>query len=72
MKNVLVLKAKNEDTMLPKVLRVLAQQGLLIKDLHLSTVSDEEVELKIEFANSTCDFAAKMLSKQIDVLSVSC
>lgn len=72
MKNVLVLKANNEDTMLPKVLRVLAQQGLLIKDLHMSTVSENEVKIKIEFVNSTCDFAAKMLSKQIDVLSISC
>jgi acetolactate synthase regulatory subunit len=71
MKNVLVLKAKNEDTMLPKVLRVLAQQGLLIKDLHMSTVSSDEVELKIEFKNSTSDFVVKMLSKQTDVLSVS-
>jgi len=72
MSNTLVLKAKNEETLLPRVLRVLAQQGLGVKDLHMSTSKDaKELELRITLFTVCAEQVVKVLAKQVAIMGVS-
>ncbi|MDD4084636.1 MAG: hypothetical protein GX084_03930 [Acholeplasmataceae bacterium] len=72
MSETLVVKAKNEETLLPRVLRVLAQQGLGVKDLRMSTSKDaKEMELRITLFSECAEQAVKVLSKQAAIMAVS-
>ncbi|MEG0830742.1 MAG: hypothetical protein RSE47_04140 [Acidaminococcaceae bacterium] len=67
----LVLRAKNEDTLLPRVLRVLAQQGLKVAGLCLEVVNQgQEIKLSIVLSNTGAAQAVKLLAKQVAVLTV--
>lgn len=71
MSEVLVVKAKNEETLLPRILRVLAQQGLKVKDLQLATSQDEqELELNIVLKSLCAEQAIRLLAKQVAVTTV--
>ena len=71
MSEVLVVKAKNEETLLPRILRVLAQQGLKVKDLQLATSQDEqELELNIVLKSLCEEQAIRLLAKQVAVTNV--
>ncbi len=60
MSETLVVKAKNEETLLPRVLRVLAQQGLGVKDLRMSTSKDaKEMELRITLFSECAEQAVR-------------
>ena len=72
MSNTLLVRAKNEETLLPRVLRVLAQQGLGVKDLHMSTSKDaKDLELRITLFNVCAAQAVKLLSKQVSIMAVT-
>ena len=72
MSDTLVVKAKNEETVLPRVLRVLAQQGLSVKDLRMSTSKDaKEMELRITLFTACAEQASKLLAKQVAIMAVS-
>ena len=72
MSDTLVVKAKNEETLLPRVLRVLAQQGLSVKDLRMSTSKDaKELELRITLFTACAEQASKLLAKQVAIMAVS-
>ena len=72
MSDTLVVKAKNEETLLPMVLRVLAQQGLGVKDLRMSTSKDaKELELRITLFTACAEQAVKILAKQVAIMAVS-
>ena len=61
--------AKNEETLLPRVLRVLAKQGLQIRSLHLDAEGDI-LKLEILLAEAASAQVAKLLAKQMFVSSV--
>ena len=61
----LFLKAKNEETLLPRVLRVLSKQGVDVQELNMKVQSDG-MELEIVVAQM-----AKLLAKQVAVVSVN-
>ncbi|MGL5207126.1 MAG: hypothetical protein ACRC8T_06405 [Acidaminococcaceae bacterium] len=72
MSDTLVVKAKNEETLLPRVLRVLAQQGLGVKNLCMSTSKDaKELELRITLFTACAEQAVKVLTKQVAIVAVS-
>ena len=54
----LFLKAKNEETLLPRVLRVLSKQGVDVQELNMKVQSDVAQ-------------MAKLLAKQVAVVSVN-
>ena len=59
---------KNEETFLPRVLRVLAKQGVHIRSLHLDAEADVvKLEVLVEAAAAQ---VAKLLAKQMFVSSV--
>ena len=67
----LFLKAKNEETLLPRVLRVLSKQGVDVQELNMKVQADG-MELEIVL-NTESDVAqmAKLLAKQVAVVSVN-
>lgn len=67
----LFLKAKNEETLLPRILRVLAKQGVDVQELKMKALADDlEVEIVVQ-AESDVAKMAKLLSKQVAVISVN-
>ena len=64
----LFLKAKNEETLLPRVLRVLSKQGVDVRELNMADGMELEIVL-----NTDSDVAqmAKLLAKQVAVVSVN-
>ncbi|HIU64972.1 MAG TPA: hypothetical protein IAB06_08080 [Candidatus Avacidaminococcus intestinavium] len=71
MSDVLVVQASNEETLLPRLLRVLAQQGLKVKDLRMTISKDEqELELNIVLSTLCAEQAVRLLAKQVAVKNV--
>ncbi|MBQ2975188.1 MAG: hypothetical protein IJE20_01975 [Phascolarctobacterium sp.] len=60
---------KNEETFLPRVLRVLAKQGVHIHSLHLDAEADV-VKLEVLLVEAAAAQVAKLLAKQMFVSSV--
>ncbi|MBO5167733.1 MAG: hypothetical protein J6B49_01365 [Phascolarctobacterium sp.] len=60
---------KNEETFLPRVLRVLAKQGVHIRSLHLDAEADV-VKLEVLLVEAAAAQVAKLLAKQMFVSSV--
>ena len=72
MSETLVVRARNEETLLPRVLRVLAQQGLGVKDLRMITSKDaKELELRITLFTACAEQAVKILAKQVAIMGVT-
>lgn len=67
----LFLKAKNEETLLPRVLRVLSKQGVAVQELNMKTRADSlELEIVLN-TESDVEQMAKLLAKQVAVVSVN-
>lgn len=61
--------SKNDETLLPRVLRVLSKQGVHIRSLHLDA-EDDVLKLEILLAEAAAAQVAKLLAKQMFVSSV--
>lgn len=60
---------RNDETLLPRVLRVLAKQGLHVRSLHLDA-EDDVLKLEILLVETAAAQVAKLLAKQMFVSSV--
>ena len=60
---------KNDETLLPRVLRVLAKQGAQVRSLHMHAQEDT-LRLEIKLADVVVAQVAKLLAKQVSVVSV--
>lgn len=60
---------KNEETLLPRLLRVLAKRGVHVRSLHLDA-EDEVLKLEITLVEPAEAQVAKLLAKQMFVSSV--
>ncbi len=65
-----VVTGQNNETLLPRILRVLAKQGAQVRSLHMDAEANH-VKLEIELADMAAAQVAKLLQKQVDVDSVS-
>lgn len=65
-----LLTGQNDETLLPRVLRVLAKQGAHVQSLRMDAEADE-LKLEIQLADMAAAQVAKLLQKQVAVLSVS-
>lgn len=67
----LFLKAKNEETLLSRVLRVLSKQGVDVQELNMKVQSDGmELEIVLTTESDVAQMA-KLLAKQVAVVSVN-
>ncbi len=64
-----LVTGKNEETLLPRVLRILSKQGVQVRSLHMDT-DKEMMHLEICLTDAAAAQVAKLLSKQVAVLSV--
>lgn len=64
-----LVTGRNEETLLPRVLRVLSKQGLQVRSLHMDA-DNEMLHLEIWLTGTVADQVAKLLSKQVSVVSV--
>ena len=60
---------KNDETLLPRVLRVLAKRGAQVRSLHMDAQGDT-LRLEIKLADVVAAQVAKLLAKQVSVVSV--
>jgi len=60
---------KNDETLLPRLLRVLAKQGVHIRSLHLDA-EDDVLKIEVQFVEPAAAQVAKFLAKQMFVSSV--
>ncbi len=64
-----LVTGKNEETLLPRVLRLLSKQGAQVRSLHMDA-QDDMLRLEISLADSAAAQVAKLLAKQVSILSV--
>ncbi len=64
-----LVTGRNEETLLPRVLRVLSKQGKQVRSLHMD-VQEETLHLEILLETAAAEQVAKLLAKQISILSV--
>ena len=64
-----LVTGKNDETLLPRVLRVLSKQGAQVRSLRKHTEADE-LKLEIQLAEVAAAQVAKLLQKQVAVMSV--
>lgn len=64
-----LLTGNNEETLLPRVLRVLSKQGVQVRTLHMDC-RGTSLSLEIELENAAAAQVAKLLAKQVAVNSV--
>ncbi len=64
-----LVTGKNEETLLPRLLRVLAKQGVHIRSMHLEA-EDDVVKVEIQLVEAAAAQVAKLLAKQMFVSSV--
>ena len=72
MKNVLSIKVKNQQTALPRVLRIISRQGLKVENLVMSLSMDEkylDISAMLDCLNVP-EQLVRLLEKQIEVESV--
>lgn len=61
---------QNDETLLPRILRVLSKQGAQVRSLKMDAEADS-LKLEIQLANVAAAQVAKLLTKQVSVVSVS-
>ena len=66
----LYVTGQNDETLLPRILRVLSKQGAQVRSLKMDAEADS-LKLEIQLANVAAAQAAKLLTKQVSVVSVS-
>lgn len=64
-----LVTGKNDETLLPRVLRVLSKQGAQVRSLRMDAEQDE-MKLDIQLADMAAAQVAKLLQKQVAVMSV--
>ena len=65
-----LVTGQNDETLLPRVLRVLSKQGAQVKSLHMAAEADF-LKLEIQLADTEAVQVAKLLQKQVAVVSVN-
>ncbi len=66
----LLVTGQNDETLLPRILRVLSKQGAHVRSLKMDAESDT-MKLEIQLAEATAAQVAKLLNKQVSVVSVN-
>ena len=66
----LYVTGQNDETLLPRILRVLSKQGAQVRSLKMDADADF-LKLEIQLADVAAAQVAKLLTKQVSVLSVN-
>ncbi|WP_405378653.1 hypothetical protein [Phascolarctobacterium sp.] len=66
----LLVTGQNDETLLPRILRVLSKQGAQVRSLKMDAEEDR-LQLDIQLQDVVAAQVAKLLSKQISVVSVN-
>lgn len=66
----LYVTGQNDETLLPRILRVLSKQGAQVRSLKMDADADS-LKLEIQLADVAAAQVAKLLTKQVSVLSVN-
>ena len=66
----LYVTGQNDETLLPRILRVLSKQGAQVRSLKMDADADS-LKLEIQLADMAAAQVAKLLTKQVSVLSVN-
>ena len=66
----LYVTGQNDETLLPRILRVLSKQGAQVRSLKMDAEADT-LKLEIQLADAAAAQVAKLLTKQVSVVSVS-
>ena len=66
----LYITGQNDETLLPRILRVLSKQGAQVRSLKMDAEADS-LKLEIQLANVAAAQVAKLLTKQVSVVSVN-
>ena len=64
-----LVTGQNDETLLPRVLRVLSKQGAQVRSLRMDAEANE-MKLEIQLADMVAAQVAKLLEKQVAVMSV--
>lgn len=64
-----LVTGKNDETLLPRVLRVLSKQGARVRSLHMDA-QDDTLRLEILLVEAAAAQVAKLIAKQVSVVSV--
>lgn len=65
----LYVTGHNDETLLPRILRVLSKQGAQVRSLKMDAEADT-LKLEILLADAAAAQVAKLLTKQVSVVSV--
>lgn len=65
-----LVTGQNDETLLPRVLRVLSKQGAQVRSLRMDT-EENRLKLEIQLADVAAAQVAKLLAKQVAVESVA-
>ena len=66
----LYITGQNDETLLPRILRVLSKQGAQVRSLKMDAEADS-LKLEIQLADVVAAQVAKLLTKQVSVVSVN-
>ena len=66
----LYVTVQNDETLLPRILRVLSKQGAQVRSLKMDAEADT-LKLEIQLADAAAAQVAKLLTKQVSVVSVN-
>ena len=66
----LYITGQNDETLLPRILRVLSKQGAQVRSLKMDAEADS-LKLEIQLADVAVAQVAKLLTKQVSVVSVN-
>ena len=66
----LYVTGQNDETLLPRILRVLSKQGAQVRSLKMDAEADS-LKLEIHLADVVAAQVAKLLTKQVSVVSVN-
>ncbi len=66
----LYVTGQNDETLLPRILRVLSKQGAQVRSLKMDADADS-LKLEIQLADVAAAQVAKLLTKQVSVVSVN-
>ena len=66
----LYVTGQNDETLLPRILHVLAKQGAQVRSLKMDAEADT-LKLEIQLAGAAAAQVAKLLTKQVSVVSVN-
>ena len=66
----LYVTGQNDETLLPRILRVLSKQGAQVRSLKRDAEADT-LKLEIQLADAAAAQVAQLLTKQVSVVSVN-